>query len=796
MRHLLSALILFPFLAFGASREVINVGNRSNDNLGDDLRTSWQKANTNFYELFSRTDAAATAGGITDPDAAWTQLAIPEINVKLRGDVAGDGSTDDTTGIQAVLTAAPSGSTIRFPDGTYMASTLTLPANKNLRIAGGSRTIIKQLSTATDALFITAGTDVATLRFSDITLDGNAANQTGRYEDQVNHSSIIATLHENKRLFCDGVTFTNSIRAAVRVAGPARFSGCEFLNVKRNSMYGNGTPGDTYAIFAQPTGSASNLSFAVDGCRFEGADTTLAEVYLAAHGIFITEESAGDLAVYDQITIVNSHFVGLGGWYGVSEGAAIEIYNGSKRVVVSGNHVTKFAQSAIKVQRTDCAIISNNTIEDGLNAYDGDGGIYEGVSQAIIYDPSAREGYTPFTGIRTNELHYSAVIANNIIRNVQETAIYTTGAHVLIQGNIIDGVIAGQVLAAISVLNSDVDVIANSIRNVTGYGIVATGPYSKIRVLENKMQCSDATSADGQFVFSGIDLLTIKDNLIEVSEGSSTTAVYIDNCERLKIIGNDVLNATVGFRISGTAGDTDIVLMSDNSAYDCETECQFVDTVTHLKEFRNTWCANGVKVQSTTQSAFTVEGANASAGVSMSVFQSNGGKYLEMGVAGGGGEFLPGTVAGDGFFSFSGTNLFIGKPGTVLATMDNAGSFTFKGTPTKINGDGANLTLLQKTAGKAQYMDWYSVSGSVYTQRGWAGFTQDDGTLFQIRNLQEGAISLNTAGSILLGPGPVTASTNVIVQGTLYLQDGTSKAVTVGASDSGGTGYKLLRVAN
>ncbi len=74
------------------------------------------------------------------------------------------------------------------------------------------------------------------------------------------------------------------------------------------------------------------------------------------------------------------------------------------------------------------------------------------------------------------------------------------------------------------------------------------------------------------------------------------------------------------------------------------------------------------------------------------------------------------------------------------------------------------------------------------------GVTENMRVLYIGANTKVGTVtnapiySDNDADSYLAG--------GLIITGTLYLRDGTSKAVSVGANDSGGAGYKLLRVLN
>jgi hypothetical protein len=74
------------------------------------------------------------SGLVTDLAAkvAKTDLVV---NVKDHG-ALGDNATDDTTAIQAAITAAGNGGTVWFPRGNYVISTLTLAAGQTLRGSG------------------------------------------------------------------------------------------------------------------------------------------------------------------------------------------------------------------------------------------------------------------------------------------------------------------------------------------------------------------------------------------------------------------------------------------------------------------------------------------------------------------------------------------------------------------------------------------------------------------------------------------------------------------------------------
>jgi hypothetical protein len=74
---------------------------------------------------------------------ALAQAAGKVFNVKDLG-ARGDGVTDDTAAIQAAINAAPEGSTIHFPVGTYILSDLKINRSGLFLVGEGRRSIIKQ----------------------------------------------------------------------------------------------------------------------------------------------------------------------------------------------------------------------------------------------------------------------------------------------------------------------------------------------------------------------------------------------------------------------------------------------------------------------------------------------------------------------------------------------------------------------------------------------------------------------------------------------------------------------------
>lgn len=96
-------------------------------------------------------------------------LRTTSVNVKSYG-ALGDGASNDTTTVQAAITAG-AGGTIYFPQGTYMVQGLTVPADTKL--TGDPKAVIKKRA---NGVLITGNARVSIIG---LTFDGNSGSFTG-----------------------------------------------------------------------------------------------------------------------------------------------------------------------------------------------------------------------------------------------------------------------------------------------------------------------------------------------------------------------------------------------------------------------------------------------------------------------------------------------------------------------------------------------------------------------------------------------------------------------------------------
>lgn len=124
---------------------------------------------------------ATTATPVTVRDA----VGLP-VSVKVYGAV-GNGSTDDTAAIELAFAAAV-GKTVYFPPGTYVIDDATIAGSCHIKGAGMGQTILKvKNSQAAGRYGLNAG-GYDDVTISDLTIDGNKANQS-----TVNKEAVLIT---------------------------------------------------------------------------------------------------------------------------------------------------------------------------------------------------------------------------------------------------------------------------------------------------------------------------------------------------------------------------------------------------------------------------------------------------------------------------------------------------------------------------------------------------------------------------------------------------------------------------
>lgn len=330
----------------------------------------------------------------------------------------GDGVTNDTTAVQAALTAS------RFPHGkpgkTYMVGALTMPDDTTIDLRGS--TLKARSAITSSSQLILAGNRCAVLNGKIDSANTNGAstvNADGAY---------YTILFENKTgLRVEGVEFTNYRYAVVMSTRTGQsctdmlVQGCRFTGTIWPLSIPNSLP---YCVFVGNTTNAENLiigTFAtnwgeallVSGARIIGNHMIGGQYGVAlqrcanvtVQGNTITEASRG-ISVQQQcrdITITGNsipdcHSTGVSMGYGV------------RNVVISGNTVTgTMSNDKTGIQAyygCQDVVIADNALDTEFDQWDG--GVHLEVAT-----PS--DGF----GIRIGQMSKNIRISGNTIRGFQ-----------------------------------------------------------------------------------------------------------------------------------------------------------------------------------------------------------------------------------------------------------------------------------------------------------------------------------------------------------------------------------------
>ena len=148
---------------------------------------------------------------------AWVRRHEAAVGARWSG-VTGDGTTDDTAAIDSLL---PLGSTTLFPAGTYVLSSTTIPASKQVQTAGFA-TRIKQLPgsiAGTRMVHLSGGS-----RVDDMAFEGRLG-QTGDTTGEWNHGFNVAGSPAN-----GGISLTSfGNTSGTNIRGDVAYVGGDYL---------------------------------------------------------------------------------------------------------------------------------------------------------------------------------------------------------------------------------------------------------------------------------------------------------------------------------------------------------------------------------------------------------------------------------------------------------------------------------------------------------------------------------------------------------------------------------------
>jgi hypothetical protein len=367
----------------------------------------------------------------------------------------GDGVRDDTTAIQAAITAAAAagGGVVYFPTGTYLCSkvgtitytnfgatqdySLLIPASANLRFVGDGRgftTIKKSTAAGLSDFNLIATTQVANnhLRFEHLTFDGaqTAANTP-------------FTSNDNHLLLFSQVQYSS-------------IDDCEIQNARGGGIYG-------WSMFAA----------SITGSFFTNLDLSGTQ-----NAISLNASAIGGEPYWGAVNVSGNTFYN-------NRQDDVEVSGASgttpyRDVNIIGNQFLRDNNLGLGIELL--AVLSVGPVNIiGNQFYGGGGAVIQGTEVNVIGNGfRAMNRTTPNgVGIQVNNAANTSktIIANNVLDTGTDTGIEVQGTDLIVKGNIVTGFATGILIDA---GGTRVRVLDNTIRGNTT-ALTDNGASSEIR---------------------------------------------------------------------------------------------------------------------------------------------------------------------------------------------------------------------------------------------------------------------------------------------------------------------------
>ena len=349
--------------------------------------------------------------------------------------VTADGSTDDTTAWQQMVTGLADNFTVHVPEGTTILSNIT--SFNDVKLVGNKEScILKHKASATDHMLEMSG-DV---EIDGVGFNGNDANQTGRY-DVIYFDGGILKIRNSY--------FTKSVNASVFVnaADEIDISHNHFIDI---ADHGGALNEVSSAISIQPS---TNVTRIIIGNNFFENAAPLVSDDLAAVAIYIAALSANcrDVAIHDN------SFVGLGCSYISNVQGVIDIYKNADRISITNNKFKNYYYIPIRVCDSDALVISGNLMQTAATDYSATG------SAAISILPYNHD---------TNAKYHGIITSNQIL----DHTVGDIGIGIYISGN--------------PAADTSRYIISDNIITDVTYGIYLEYIYDNVQISNNIMKTS------------------------------------------------------------------------------------------------------------------------------------------------------------------------------------------------------------------------------------------------------------------------------------------------------------------
>lgn len=509
-------------------------------------------------------------GGATLSDLALKadKVNLP-LNVKDYG-AAGNGTTDDSTAVQAALTAATPGATIYIPKGPFKVTTPLTLSVANVTLTGPGELRFTAGIAAADALRITGdGVRVDGLKITNpnllksdtgtnanvgIRIKANKVTVTGNTLDSFQHAIIVDATGEY-----DGAIISNNHVLNVLGSGAGPSDSTSLLGEDRGdgiTSWGRNTTITGNIVECKP-GDDARIGIHVEGFAVGHSGTgqsPLADMFATISGNLVTGQFRRGIACEDVAgTTITGNSVEGSTWWGISVsgpgaiGCVVtgnhvlwtrtstdnqgghysptrtpyQVLYGAQGTIMSGNSVRLTATSAANAalcvlgdttRRPSDVKVTNNTVLIDSGAAVTNGFLHSGFSTGVEVRGNRFFGATSATGIDGGTATRCDIEENYLQRGAKAAAN-------------IKGIVAGNMAAG---------TVSRNIINNYDVGIERFGATSGV-VTHNDL-------------------------------GNCTTGIDCGSASNVQVVGNN-LQACTGTKYGGTAHSTSGMVVRQNHGY-------------------------------------------------------------------------------------------------------------------------------------------------------------------------------------------------------------------------------------
>ena len=441
----------------------------------------------------------------------------------LSQSVVADGTTDNTTALQAVFTAASAGDIIVFPPGTYKADQVTMTGVNDVTVVGYGATLYSDSGTA----------DSWAMEFDD-------CDRIKVFGFNVDQSNNATASKQNGFLFrqCDGVEvaynhFTDVWEGVRLEADTGDTVACSNVSVHHNT-----TASPTFTRPAWVLFQTFNVLVATENLDGDSIWTTGINVSdnLVTKGRVAYLTHVRQAVVADNIS-------------NESLDSVIYLDNDVQHFTVTGNIVYKGGKESIKIQQAQ----QGDGVMVGNYVYGAGDATDEGVTLYVIHD-SKNVTFSGNTGVFSDNSESQNGLVMYDVDNINVNGNTFNGADTTAVNNA-DGIVVRNA-GTLGDGNSTNIIIANNIFNtMPGQGIIlqseSTYTISGVRIEGNHIHGDDtATEAYGIWLRND-------------AAGSTITDVTVR--------GNTITNWTTrGINVSGNGNDGAVsnIDINDNNFHD------------------------------------------------------------------------------------------------------------------------------------------------------------------------------------------------------------------------------------